>query len=97
MFSLELSMDQFAELCTNIIFPHFCFVCIDPVLGFRLQIRRNSAKVSSHALIAEGKTWLYYRLLRVFYLKILITSNLCVPWHMVQQKMFSTCPVFYHL
>jgi len=44
MFSLELSMGQFAELCANIIFSHFCFVYIQPVLGFK-ETQPKSANV----------------------------------------------------
>lgn len=65
------------------------------MLGFKLQIgKRKSAKVSKCAVVAEVKTLHCYQPVHVFYLKILIRSNLRVPWHTFNKRCVQPIPCF---
>lgn len=95
MFSLELTMGQFAEFCANIIFFPLLLCIHSTCVGLQApNLKEKLAKVSKYALVAEVKTLHCYQTLHVFYLKILIRSNLRVPWHVFNKICIQPIPCF---
>lgn len=80
---------EYGSVC-RALYKYYFFpllLCIHPTC-VGLQAPNLKGKLNKHALMAEVKTLQCYQPMRVFYLKILIRSNLHVPWHIFNRRCF---------